>query len=770
MTEDYTEKVLSISVSDARLERDWLLSFLNAISSLSLYPVSHPRARAAVMDFHTATLTLQDHAHGEVTLTCSQDSALINHFTIDNSVKAFERIGQDLRARNIHTMVFSKEVSPDDLSIFSHIFAMPTERIINSGGIELLLQESGITSIKMAKLKYSHAVEDDKLPDNLREALAKGEDRILFARMDDALESQEGSLDVVALLENPKLTAKFLESKATPDENDADYAEKVASTLQKSGVLAYHTRSELWPQVRQKLSKALMQLNPKLRGKVLETAQYKQADNIDVMDEIISSLQPEQLARLIVDYIEEIERIGNLQTDIRSTDKAPAKKEVPETVRNLIKSPDQFEVLAPILGNEFRERGDDLLAKAKYFGPLCEKYFQRIQASPDSMILSASSDKLIIHKHIIPLDEEEIENISDLLETVEPQGIQKSTRCLTNIVLKQEDTPAVYKDLIGPMVIEYAKKAVEEENLEEARKSYDIFIEHATIPEGQPFDERDQYAREFISTIDPAELIYIYLPDTDALNDPDKMEDCCGYIDALLSVKNDDISFEILVATIDLPMEKKTAVSVVNVLSKHWDTVGGALRKWFEIGNDPDSQTVRMLLQSAHNDDALPPLRYLMHHADSLVSGNTMRLIAKIDTPEADQTLFRECYTDTPAAEKAYEALRAKRSPQAIPLLSRDLNQRHIFSFQYKKRLDAMHDLQACNHISARRELEKFAISSFPFLGRKELRSMVIELIDSLETWPSKEASSFLNKMKNHKDKNTAEYAQKICAQKEAAS
>ncbi len=770
MTEEYSEKVLSISVSDAELERNWLFSFLNAISSLSLYPTSHPRAKAAVMDFHTATRTLQDHAYGEVTLTCSKDSALINHFTIDESVKAFERIGQDLRARNIHTLVFSKEVTPADLSVFSHIFAMPTERIISSGGIELLLQESGVTAIKLAKLKYSHAVEDDKLPDNLREALEKEEDRILFARMDEALESENSSLDVAALLENPKLTAKFLESKATPGDNDLDYADKVANTLQRAGVLAYHTRSEHWPQVREKLSEALMQLNPQLRGKVLESAQYLNVDNIDVLDEIISSLRPEQLAMLIVDYIEEIERMGNLAADVRTREKPSGEKEVPETVRNLIKSPDQFEVLAPILGHEFRERGEDLLSKAKYFGPLCEKYFQRIQNSPSSSTLAASSDKLVIHKNIVPLDEDQLENINDLLETVEPQVVQNSTRYLANTVLKQEDTPAVYKEMIGPMVLDHAKKALEDENLDEARQCYDIFIEHATMPEGQPFKERAEYACEFINNLDAAELVYVYLPDIDALNDPEKTEICCRYIDDLLSVNNENITFEILITTIDIALDKNPSIALVEVLSRHWDTLSNPLLKWFQIGNNPNSQTVRMVLQSARNDDALPPLRYLMHHPDPLVSGNAIRLIAKIDTPEADQTLFRECYSDTPIAQKAYEALRSKRSSQAVPLLSRDLTQRHIFSFQYKIRLDAMHDLLAINHVSARRELEKFALSSFPVLGRKELRGMVIELLNSLDVWPPKEAAAFLNKMKKHKDKRIAEYAQMLSEEKEEKS
>ncbi|HBF34267.1 TPA: hypothetical protein DDW35_06860, partial [Candidatus Sumerlaeota bacterium] len=289
------------------LQYDWLRGFIGAMSAFQLYPPVHPKAQAALDLLLQVTLALHEAYDGELSLSYGEKGVLINNFSIDPTITAFHRLGEELHNRHIHSLIFSQGMERAELEKCMTFFSLPAQRVIERGGLALLLEETGVHHIRPAMLRYA---ERSTQKDDLGTP-----DRVLFARMEECLlygagrgngmgsgNGESAAEVVVAFLENPKITARYLEQKITATETNPNFVGEVVAALEKAGTLVYTKNPAAWNQSKQNMAEALYLLSPVLREKTLEVACRKSTGS-SVLEEIVAALQPDQIASILTDTL-----------------------------------------------------------------------------------------------------------------------------------------------------------------------------------------------------------------------------------------------------------------------------------------------------------------------------------------------------------------------------------------------------------------------------------------------------------------------------------
>jgi len=93
-------------------------------------------------------MELQDVHDGEVSPSHSDRTVAVDHFIIDPDVLAYRRLAEELRQRNIHTLIFSAGIDCQELCAFMQLFSERPKNIILRGGMRLLMEELGVVSMQ----------------------------------------------------------------------------------------------------------------------------------------------------------------------------------------------------------------------------------------------------------------------------------------------------------------------------------------------------------------------------------------------------------------------------------------------------------------------------------------------------------------------------------------------------------------------------------------------------------------------------------------------
>ena len=190
------------------------------------------------------------------------------------------------------------------------------------------------------------------------------------------------------------------------------------------------------------IAEAITLLDPELRDKILETVVFRENEDA-LLNEMIQSLEPEQISVILADYLQ---RQNNKICIIQDAESR-------SFVEHLIHSPEHFQILEPMLMDECNRRGMNLSNYSELLGPLCGDYFS---FSSDSGLSSASSDKVMIYKSSGSGDENFINEIEDLLDTIEDEKCEQSLRILREEIIELETDPRVYSDILGRQVFRSA--------------------------------------------------------------------------------------------------------------------------------------------------------------------------------------------------------------------------------------------------------------------------------------------------------------------------
>lgn len=744
------------------LQYDWLRAFLAALSAFQLYPVEHPKAQDTLVTLQQVSESLQAAHDGEISLAHSEQGVLVNHFTIDPRVTAFRRLADELRLRHIHTIIFSQGVDQAEFGRFMTIFAMPPEWIVERGGLGLLLEEAGIRHIRPARLRYAPRTDaptvSGSLPDH---------ERVLFARMEECLKDEEASGDpetaedrareIVSFLENPKTTALYLEQKASAGPVEPEVVREVIATLEKAGAIVYTRRPDQWSQCKQSIAEALCLLPAILRERVLELACEETGDSL-ILEEIVSSLQPQQIATILADYLARPDREEDSARERAAGEAERAPVSAPgegpleagrhsETrsdslARLLVRNPDQFQVLRPLLAQELSERGvshqniDDYLVKLRG---------ERAATSGDLPLAPVSSDKALMYTTLKPGAGEKREGIEDLYDTLEAGVKWEALRRIRLELLDREDSPDFYGDVLGPQVVGDIRKVMADGPPDAAQEGLRRLLTHAAEADGAPFAERPSLARELLLGLDSPEFARRFL---ESLESDAGSEDVLRQIArARLPAAGQELirhAFE----THAGPVRDRLLSLIVDNL----DVLSPRIVGWLEATNDTSNASLHLVLDKGLCDGCLPILRALLVRCTPQNASRVIALLGRLGSEEATQALLGQAKGRGILARMASREISSLQSPAAVPFLAREIERPFWLGGTQSSRMQALIRLTRIPHPSSRRVLAEFLTRRRLAWRMRGCRPMMLRAMESVRTWPGTEAHGVLRFLAAHKD------------------
>jgi len=744
------------------LQHDWLRAFLAALSAFQLYPVEHPKAQDTLVTLQQVSESLQAAHDGEISLAHSEQGVLVNHFTIDPQVTAFRRLADELRVRHIHTIIFSQGVDQAEFGRFMTFFAMPPEWIVERGGLGLLLEEAGIRHIRPARLRYAPRTDSPPPSGSLPE-----HQRVLFARIEECLKDEEASDDpetaedrarqIVSFLENPKTTALYLEQKASAGPVEPEVVREVIATLEKAGSIVYTRRPDQWSQCKQSIAEALCLLPPILRERVLEIACEEMGDSL-VLEEIVTSLQPQQIATILADHLARPHLEEDSARERAAGDAGPAPVSAPgegpsepgghsETrseslARLLVRNPDQFQVLGPLLAQELSERGvshqniNDYLAKLRG---------EKAATSGDLSLAPVSSDKALMYTTLKPGAGEKREGIEDLYDTLEAGVKWEALRRIRLELLDREDSPDFYGDVLGPQVVGDIRKVMADGPPDAAQEALRRLLSHTAEADGAPFPERPSLARELLLALDSPELARRFL---ESLESDAGSEDVLRQIAlARLPAAGQELirhAFE----TCASPLRDRLLTLIV----EHLEVLSPWIVGWLEASNDTANASLYLVLEKGLCDGCLPVLRALLVRCTPQTASRVIALLGRLGSEEATQALLAQAKGRGILARMAGREISSLRSPAAVPFLAREIERPFWLGGTSSSRMQALMRLTRILHPSSRRVLVEFLTRPRLAWRTRGCRPMILRAMESVRTWPGTEAHEVLRFLAAHKD------------------
>ncbi|HUT23658.1 MAG TPA: hypothetical protein VM492_04870 [Sumerlaeia bacterium] len=774
------------------LQHRWLKAVWSAMVVFQLYPPGHPKAEEDLQVLCRLTQDLQEGHDGEISLSCSEQTVLVNHFPVDPNVVAFRRIGDELRQRNIHTIIFSSGIDEEELSAFMALFSDPPRVTIEKGGLGLLLKESGIQHVRLARLKYAPSVKSTSAEDS-----ETGEERVLFARMEECLkdlsEGEQGqgewppsvlrkkdrSMELVAFLENPKTTARFLERKRSSADPDPEFAREVVATLERAGTLVYSRQPDKWNRSKKNIAEALTLLNPSLREKTLEIISEEESDSV-FLEEMVGALEPEQIALILADHL------GRMRP---SASPAPAASEGPgaevagasvpasgepasspsgdpaygeETsslVQLLVRNPEHFQVLQPMLLQEFSRRGMRAEDYLNVFGPLCGEYFARTRGDRLSPI---GSDKALMYQYSEAASPTDTSDLGDLLKTLDEEKWERALPSILEEVLAVETAPRVYREVIGPQLATQALNRLKAGDIEECRENLRLLVHHAAHPETDAFPQRHQAAQDLLAQMPPADLVDVFWADNEADGVGETRSQTETALELLLSTGLGGVSLELLRRLFDPEADAAKRNSLLPAVAARISVLGPQVREWLLEGHDRRNRHLWFVLEEGLCEACLSALTILLADADPDVFSRAIHLLGKVGGRDAEYVLFSKVQGKGPQAELAEEELRRLRSPLAASLIEARLDVRDVIGLRHRFRMGQVRLLCQLDTPSSRRILDRFMTRPCSLWQRGSHRLLVLEAMRTLPRWPREEADKALRRLVEHKDRRIAREARKM--------
>ncbi len=724
------------------LPREWLERLISAMNMFRLYAPDHPEAARELALLSTATDALQALHNGEIALSQSDRAVAVNHVPMNPRVLAFRRMGEELRRRNLHTLIFSQGVDAQELSEFLCVFSDRPQNIVAKGGLALLMEERGIRHVRLAGLQYAARAEESET------AETPDDERVLFARMENCLMDQASedarTTELVTYLENPKTTARFLQRHAGDAEPDPEFAREVVDTLEKAGTLVYTRQPEQWNAIKRQIAEAMLLLPPRLRERVLEIVTARGRDTV-LLEEMVGEFQPEEIAVVLADYLSHQDAPG-------AAAGAPADPSANHLIRQLIQSPDHFQVLQPMLADEFKSRGMRLEDHAALFGPFHGEYFARAQGQ---RLAPISSDKLMIfHTTRGPADGEPLQG--DWLETLEESVWEDNLEIVQQEILSIERHPAYYRQLLGPRILETALRHCAAGRRDAARWDLALLLEQAAGDESEGFDGRRDAARELLGRLDPATLVDLF----GGLADADEAFDAS--VQHLATCGLARVHRLWLQRGLDPALAEATAARSLALLAGHAQTFAPAVLDWLSSGGDGDSPRLWTWLEAAHGEAVLPVVRMLASAPSAPLAARAVEFLGRYPGDAAEAMLAERARADDEPARLAESELSRLGSPRAVPLLARHLTGVDFWGRKHARRLEVIRVLARIDTLEARRALLDFMLQSGRIWQRTRLRGLILEALLTVRRWPPDEARDALDRIARHPDRKVAREARNL--------
>jgi len=743
------------SQDTSSLHGKWLDAFCAAMNVSRLYRQEHPKVVESLEALLELTRIIQEENEGELALSFAEHTVAINQEEMDPRVLAHRRLAGELHQRNAHTLIFARGINREELSTFMKIFGDHPKNIIKQGGLALLMESAGTHHVRLAALRYASRVD-------YSEQLKDTEDRILFARVEECLEDEielkkilEGmddpSLQLVAFFENPRTTVRFLEHRKGEGESSETFEREVVRTLERAGTIIFTHHPDRWDKVKESIAQALVLLAPIIREKILEIACTMQEESV-LLEDVVASLSAEQIAVVLTDYLasrltrNEADGVLslNIQTDQERVDGLQS------LIEKLIHSPEHFDLLEPLLRDEFQRREMHVESCRTLFEPICGEIFQAAQRTD---LAAVSSDKATIFRYATRSDEAH-ENLSDLLATMNEDSWEASQRTILQELLGREKDPAVYRQILGPRVIRVVKKLQAAGAVKQAREELTLILEHASSPSPEDFLDRAPSARGLLQEMNPTHLVALYLDDYE--QNPDFERDASR----LAASQLEGVARELIRRSFAPDQVRTRPPKLLSIVSQNMAFLGSYLGDWLSQNPEHANEDVWLVIRHGLCEGCVPVLELALRSEERDTMVQAVEYLGRIGGNRAESLLLSYSRKGGALGNLAFENLCRLSSPKAVSLIGEQLLKPDYLGIHAKKRRVLVQKLKAIQTQDARRLMAHLMtqnVTNLLLRGRHEKR--VLDLMQTLRNWPVEEAYPVVDTLTKHSSRRVASLA-----------
>ncbi len=279
------------------------------LKALQMFPSGHPSIDPAADAFLTVLTKLMGEKD-QVTLSILGGTIMVNDVKVESRNRSILGFVRSFNERQMSSLTFSGEISPDEIKTFAKLFNRPPAYILEHGGMGKLLESRSIDSISVNRFHYKLISEDGDSEDTLVRGEVTIEDAI-FSELIDRLERGEGIDSIPGSKIGDALKSVLAAAKENKEEQRAMIARFVLAldpSLLESGLLSNKAvqRSMAWKVVRKMLDRLLVDLNspdPDIRheslGRLLDMAgvsirRGKENSTIQIIESVSIMLKREK--------------------------------------------------------------------------------------------------------------------------------------------------------------------------------------------------------------------------------------------------------------------------------------------------------------------------------------------------------------------------------------------------------------------------------------------------------------------------------------------
>jgi len=235
-----------------------------ALRNMKFYAADHPSTTNSLQRSYDALMKMLA-AEGQLTLGVVDNTLILNDSPIEESDRFISDLTEELTVRNIESLVFYPDLSPDELRVLLDCLNREPDRLLTDGGAQKFLDVQGVTHITANEVKYGKINEssgEGGLEESIIAAFLMGKTPVFRG-------DQEGLLSLVE--ESPGKIGDIINTRFSHMVENGEGEEK-------SGRAA---------------NRAMEQV-----GRFLETQPEDSVDRSAVMTQIMLSLSPEVHAAL----------------------------------------------------------------------------------------------------------------------------------------------------------------------------------------------------------------------------------------------------------------------------------------------------------------------------------------------------------------------------------------------------------------------------------------------------------------------------------------
>lgn len=133
-----------------------------AIKSISSYPEGHPTSSQIIGNLYE-TLTKLFNIKSSLTVSNSNKTLLLDDIPISDKKISSTELAMSLEKRGIESITFCRGLSMKDFKIFLRGMSYSPHMLKQQGDLTTMLQQKGVSSIKINKIKYGKISEEEKL-------------------------------------------------------------------------------------------------------------------------------------------------------------------------------------------------------------------------------------------------------------------------------------------------------------------------------------------------------------------------------------------------------------------------------------------------------------------------------------------------------------------------------------------------------------------------------------------------------------------------------